>query len=391
YKFRPNSAFSHLTGLGQDYDPDAKLVFYPTASNSHNCVLYIRQSYDLDSDKFYSNSHFGEFWIGARPKLKDFADALDIEVKELDNFVKDIKTDKTAQTKNILTLNSAQLLEATDELRLVKLPEEIEQMRQAITITKKGFDEVIKQLDKAKQFARGERWIEGIFHQWAILEGNQEGYETIAAAGEHATTLHWIRNTGKIADGQLLLLDAGCEVDTLYTADITRTLPISKKFSSAQKDIYNLVLKAADAAFAVAKPGVKFSEVHNAAMNIIAQGLIDLKILQSSKLSEVLETQIHRRWMCHGTSHHLGIDVHDCAHAKKEFYIDGILKEGMIFTIEPGLYFKSFDSLVPDIYKGIGIRIEDDILITKNGAENLSVDFPRDIKSVENWMSQLSA
>ncbi|MDR3128519.1 MAG: aminopeptidase P family protein [Bifidobacteriaceae bacterium] len=382
YKFRPASAFSHLTGLGQDYDPEAKLVFYPTNS-SYTAVLYIRPPYDLTSDKFYSNSYYGEFWIGSRPKLIDFANATGLTTKSLSDYAKDIKSQKF-----ILTLQDPQLLEVTDQLRLIKLPEEIKQLKKAVAVTKKGFEAVIKQLDKAKLYDRAERYLEGVFHQQAITLGNQEGYETIVAAGHHATILHWIRNTGQIKDGELLLLDAGCEVDSLYTADITRTMPISGSFSTAQKDIYNLVLKAANAGFTKAKPGNKFIDVHNAAMREIAQGLIDLGILKIS-LDEVLDKQLHRRWMCHGTSHHLGIDVHDCDHVKKDGYINGTLKEGMVFTIEPGLYFKTFDNLIPDIYKGIGIRIEDDVLITKNGCENLSQDFPRDAQSVENWVINL--
>ena len=187
------------------------------------------------------------------------------------------------------------------------------------------------------------------------------------------------------------MVDAGVEADSLYTADITRTLPVSGKYTPAQKEIYLAVLEAADAAFAVAKPGIKFREIHAAAMKVIAQKTADWGILPVSAEESLDENkQFHRRWMVHGTSHHLGIDVHDCAQARKEMYLDAELKEGMIFTIEPGLYFHEDDLLAPEKFRGIGIRIEDDVLVTATGVENLSRALPRDPDEIEAWMAKLS-
>jgi Xaa-Pro aminopeptidase len=237
---------------------------------------------------------------------------------------------------------------------------------------------------------RGERVLEGEFHAHAIATGNTVGYETIVASGANATTLHWMRNTSDLQDGELLLIDAGVEVDSLYTADITRTFPIDGKFNYWQRQIYEAVLAAADAAFKVVRPGNRFRDVHDAAMEVIVEKLISLKILTVSADQALSPTgQEHRRWMFHGTSHHLGLDVHDCARARNEMYYDGILQPGMVFTIEPGLYFKPDDLLVPNEYRGIGVRIEDDILVTETGAKNLSASIPRMPEHVESWMSTL--
>jgi Xaa-Pro aminopeptidase len=152
------------------------------------------------------------------------------------------------------------------------------------------------------------------------------------------------------------------------------------------------VLDAADAAFAVAKPGARFRDVHAAAMEVIAARLEEWGFLPDGvTAADALgdDGQQHRRWMVHGTSHHLGLDVHDCAQARRELYLDGVLEPGMVFTIEPGLYFKADDLAVPEEFRGIGVRIEDDVLITEDGNENLSAALPRRPEDVEAWMASL--
>jgi Xaa-Pro aminopeptidase len=263
-------------------------------------------------------------------------------------------------------------------------------MRQAVASTVRGFEDIVRALPHSVGINKGERVIETAFFARARLEGNDLGYDTIAAAGKNACVLHWISNDGEVKPDELVLIDAGVEMDSLYTADITRTLPVSGKYSKTQREIYLAVLEAADAAFAVAKPGVKFREVHAAAMKVIAQKTAEWGILPvSSEESLDSSKQFHRRWMVHGTSHHLGIDVHDCAQARKEMYLDAELQEGMIFTIEPGLYFHEDDLLAPKEFRGIGIRIEDDVLVTKDGVENLSRALPRTPDEIEAWMASL--
>jgi Xaa-Pro aminopeptidase len=200
--------------------------------------------------------------------------------------------------------------------------------------------------------------------------------------------LHWIQNDGPVKPGELLLLDAGVELESLYTADVTRTIPISGTFNPTQRKIYEAVLEAADAAFAIAKPGVLFRELHEAAMEVIAKKMIEWGFIDIT-LEEALagDRQLHRRWMVHGTSHHLGMDVHDCDKARREMYRDAELRPGMVFTIEPGLYFQPDDLRVPAEFRGIGVRIEDDVLVTADGVENLTAGLPRHPDEVEAWIA----
>ena len=180
------------------------------------------------------------------------------------------------------------------------------------------------------------------------------------------------------------------ETDALYTADVTRTVPVGGTFSPAQRRVYDVVLAAQEAGLAAARPGNTFKDIHAAAIRVIAEHLLEWGLLpEGVTLEQTLDAekgQYHRRWMVHGTSHHLGIDVHDCALALREDYLEGELREGMVLTVEPGLYFKSDDLLVPEELRGIGVRIEDDVVITADGCRNLSVMLPRTADEVEAWV-----
>jgi Xaa-Pro aminopeptidase len=382
YRYRPHAAFAHLTGWGSRTVADSVLVI-DTKQNKD--ILFLRPTAGKDSDEFFANPAIGEFWVGARPTLEEISSLLDIETRDLAELVAYLEgADK-------LDLENQELAQFVSELRLIKDSYEIEQMRLAVAASVRGFEDIVRVLPKSVGIPKGERVIETAFFARARQEGNDLGYDTIAAAGKNACVLHWISNDGEVKQGELVLVDAGVEADSLYTADITRTLPVSGKFTEAQKDIYLAVLEAADAAFAIAKPGIKFREIHAAAMKVIAQKTADWGILPVSAEESLDENkQFHRRWMVHGTSHHLGIDVHDCAQARKEMYLDAELKEGMIFTIEPGLYFHADDLLAPEKFRGIGIRVEDDVLVTANGVENLSRALPRKPDEIEAWMAKLS-
>jgi len=262
-------------------------------------------------------------------------------------------------------------------------------MRLAIAATKSGFDDVIADLEHVIAHPRGERVVEGTFNRRARMDGNTVGYDTIAASGPHACILHWTRNDGPVIPGDLILIDAGVELESYYTADITRTLPVSGAFTEVQRRVYDAVLEAADAAFSIVRPGIRFRDVHAEAMKVIAAKTAEWGLLPvPAETALEPEHQEHRRYMVHGTSHHLGIDVHDCAAARREMYLDGIVEAGMVFTIEPGLYFQPDDLSVPEGYRGIGVRIEDDILVTADGAERLSAGIPRTAAEVEAWLAR---
>ena len=386
YPFRAHSAFAHLTGWAADAEPDSVLVFEPRSAEAedagHDVTLYFRERADRTTTEFYADATVGEFWIGPRPSLAGVAADLDVATDHLAVF--EASADDVA-------LGDADLDRVVSELRLVKDEYEIAEMRRAVDITARGFDDIIHALPEAAKHARGERVVEGVFHRRAREDGNGEGYDTISASGPHACYLHWTRNDGAVMPGDLILVDAGVEADSLYTADITRTLPVNGRFSDVQRKVYETVLEAADAAFAVARPGVKFREVHEAAMKVIATRVAEWGVLPVSA-EEALDADAggqHRRYMVHGTSHHLGIDVHDCAQARREMYYEGVLEAGMVFTIEPGLYFQIDDLTVPEELRGIGVRIEDDILMTEDGPVNLSADIPRTAEDVEAWITRV--
>lgn len=380
YRFRPHSAFAHLTGWGSATVPDSVLVL-DTPDNRE--ILFLRPTAGKGTDEFFANPAIGEFWVGARPTLEQVSSLLGIETRSIDEYEDYLKG------REVVTLEDASLAEFVSELRLIKDAYEIAQMREAVAASVRGFEEVAKNLGRAKAHPRGERIVEGAFFTQARAEGNDLGYETIAASGAHACTLHWIINDGQVKDGDLLLLDAGVEVDSLYTADVTRTIPVSGRFTDVQREIYEAVREAADAAFAAAKPGVKFREIHAAAMQVIAAKTAGWGLLPfSAEESLQADKQFHRRWMVHGTSHHLGLDVHDCAQARREMYLDAELQPGMVFTIEPGLYFQPDDLLVPAEFRGIGVRIEDDVLVTETGVENLTAALPRKSEDVEAWLAK---
>jgi Xaa-Pro aminopeptidase len=388
YMFRAHTAFSHLTGWGSATVADSVLVIDARGKNA-KAILFFRETAGHDSDEFFANAAIGEFWVGKRPGLNQVSALLDIETRSLTGYKTFLKTVPKEKVRNLN--KDAKLAEYVSELRFVKDAFEISEMRKAVAATVKGFEAAARSLKQAVGHPRGERIVETAFYSQARIEGNGLGYETISASGPHACTLHWITNDGPVNKNDLILLDAGVEVDSLYTADVTRTLPVSGKFTDIQRKIYEAVLEAADAAFKVAKPGVKFSDVHQAAMAVIAKKTAEWGLLSvTAEVSLNQDVQLHRRWMVHGTSHHLGMDVHDCGQARREMYMDAKLKPGMVFTIEPGLYFHQDDMSVPKEYRGIGVRIEDDVLVTKTGVENLSAALPRKSKDVEKWLAKFS-
>ena len=428
YPYRAHSAFAHLTGWGADTVPGSVLVLEP-AGMGHVATVHLREAAGRDSDEFYANSDIGEFWVGARPSLADVATELGLATGSLRDFLESgldgldwavptlvirdadpvltTRIDalrgplvehaeegapdepRTERAQRVEGATDADLARDASELRLVKDAYEIEQMRLAIAATKSGFDDVIADLEHVIAHPRGERVVEGTFNRRARMDGNTVGYDTIAASGPHACILHWTRNDGPVIPGDLILIDAGVELESYYTADITRTLPVSGAFTEVQRRVYDAVLEAADAAFSIVRPGIRFRDVHAEAMKVIAAKTAEWGLLPvPAETALEPEHQEHRRYMVHGTSHHLGIDVHDCAAARREMYLDGIVEAGMVFTIEPGLYFQPDDLSVPEGYRGIGVRIEDDILVTADGAERLSAGIPRTAAEVEAWLAR---
>lgn len=400
FRFRPHSDFVWLTGCQVS---DAVLVLEPLGGRGHEAVLYLRPRAPRDaSDEFWRDRVYGELWAGRRPSLAEVAAAYGLVTRHLDELdgalsrggpvrVRrgvDPAVERAAGTGGAdhATDRDGELAAVLAELRLVKDAWELDQLADAVAITERGFADVVAELPRAVEL--GERWIEGTFWRRARLEGNDVGYSSIVAGGPHATTLHWIDNDGPVRPGDLLLLDMGAENRELYTADVTRTLPVSGRFTPLQRDLYTLVYDAQSAGIAAVRPGARFRDFHRAGMTVLAHGLADLGLLPCSAEEALDEdSTVYRRWTLCGSGHMLGLDVHDCARARAGAYLDGVLEPGHVLTVEPGLYLQADDLLLPEELRGTGIRIEDDLVVTEDGARLLSATLPRAPDDVEAWLA----
>lgn len=395
YPFRASSDFVWLTGSAQ---PEAVLVMIPE-SGTHSATLFMRKSAPRnESEEFYRDRVHGSLWTGPRPSLPEVSATLGLPTRPLDELDAVLRSlpnplvlrgfDPAVDASVAPSPDDEKLGVTLSDLRLVKDDWEIAQLAEAADASIRGFADVVRELGNAKQTS--ERWIEGTFWRRARVDGNDIGYGSIAAAGEHACVLHWTRDDGPVRDGDLLLLDAGVEARSLYTADVTRTLPVNGHFSPAQRRVYDLVYEAQDAALAAVRPGAAFHDYWRAAHEVLAKGLVSWGILPESAADlDGPDGDLHRRYTLHGTGHMLGLDVHDCAAARKEVYHEGILEVGYVLTVEPGLYFQTDDLTVPVELRGIGVRIEDDVVVTSDGCRNLTAELPREPAAVEAWMAEL--
>ncbi len=399
YPFRPGSDFVYLTG---DHDPDGVLVLRPSGSG-HDAVLYTRERNSKDTDAFF-RSRDGELWVGRRHTLGEKSTELGVETAPYADLGRALADCAPARTRVLRGLDpnvdravlayepdtavrrDRELARVISELKLTKDEWEIAQLQEAIDATVRGFEDVARVLPADRGVK--ERLLEGVFGLRARTDGNDVGYGSIVGAGAHATILHWVRNTGVTRPGELLLMDMGVEGRNLYTADVTRTLPVSGTFTPLQRQVYDIVHASQQAGMDFIKPGVVFRDVHNVCMRVLAEGLHDLGLLPVS-VDEAMEptSTVYRRWTLHGFGHMLGVDVHDCTYARKETYREGPLAEGYVLTVEPGLYFQPEDDLVPEELRGIGVRIEDDVVVTADGCRNLSAGLPRSSGEVETWLA----
>lgn len=405
YPFRGSSQLAWLTA---QTEADAVLVMFPHDSG-HRSVLYLAQYAQPGQARYFTDRVHGAVWVGNVPSLEDTSAVLGIETRPLAALRSDLEPYRDAEAAVLTGIDPAldallprarrdQLVRELDELRLVKDAWELDRLREACDATVRGFTDVAREIAVVRdRDVRGERWLEGTFWRRARLEGNEVGYTSIVGAGNHATTLHWWRNHGRVESGQLLLADMGVETDSLYTADVTRTLPVSGEWTADQLRVYRAVQEAQAAGVAEVKAGADFYAAHRAAMWVLADHLHSWGVLPVSAEVACADDPdqpgagLHRRYTLHGTSHMLGIDVHDCALARTERYRGGALEAGYVLTVEPGLYFQVNDRTVPPELRGIGVRIEDDIVVTDSEPINLSEALPRDPDDVTAWLRESQA
>ncbi|MET9406324.1 aminopeptidase P family protein [Streptomyces sp. NPDC002935] len=395
YPFRPYSGYVHLTG---DQTRDGALVLEPRAEGGHDAHCYQLPRDSRDSDEFWTGMT-AELWMGRRRSLAESQQVLGLPCRDIRAISEDlagsgvptrvVRGHAPAIEAALVTDEDrdAELEEALSGLRLVKDAWEIGELRRAVDSTVRGFTDVVRELSQA--VATSERWIEATFFRRARVEGNDVGYGSICAAGEHATIMHWVENDGPVRPGELLLLDAGVETRTLYTADVTRTLPISGTFTPLQRKVYDAVYAAQEAGMAAVKPGARYRDFHDAAQWSMTERLVAWGFIEGP-VERAFDLGLQRRFTMAGTGHMLGLDVHDCARARNEDYVGGVLEPGMVLTVEPGLYFQPDDLTVPEEWRGIGVRIEDDLLVTDDGYENLSGALPRSADEVEAWMGEFA-
>jgi Xaa-Pro aminopeptidase len=394
HQVRSGSDYVYLTG---DQTAGGVLVVAPAPAGDDD-VLYLQAPQGRETKDFYDDAANGELWVGPRPSLDARAEAFGIACRPLGELA-----GRLGQLDEAMVCGPAEpalaglpardetlaggdrlLAALISELRLIKDAWELAELRRAIELTIDAYGDV-RSLCRDRA-AVGEREVEMAFISRARREGNGPGYHPIAAGGAHATTLHWSSNDGIVGAHDLLLLDAGVEVDSLYTGDLTRTWPVGGRFSDTQRRIYEHVLAAEQAAIATLRPGARFRDYYDASARTLAEGLEDLGVLPvSARESLDPECGLHRRWTLCAPGHMLGLDVHDCSRAREETYIGGELRPGMVLTVEPGIYLQANDELVPEAMRGTGVRIEDDILITDDGHEVLSRRLPKTVEDLEEW------
>lgn len=382
HPYRQDSNFYYLTGFKED---NSALVFIKT-KNEVKTVMFVHKK-----DKTL------ELWNGERLGAKEaksrfFVDEVYINddfKKKFKEFIKDKKNifcelgSKKRDVKKVLKLTKDfktkhDIRPLIQKMRLIKSAAEIGLIRESIAVTTKAHHRAMSINKKGKFEYQLQAEIE---HEFKINAAYSDAYTSIVACGNSANTLHYIKNDKPLESGKLILIDAGCE-HNYYASDITRTIPVNGKFTKAQKELYGLVLETQLKIISMIKPHVKRTHLQKCAERLLTEGMIELGILKGS-YKKAIKLLKHKKYYPHGIGHWMGIDVHDPAPYKDDKHQEIALQKGMVLTIEPGIYIDKDDQSVPEAYRGIGIRIEDDILVTKDGYENLSSGIAKSIEEIE--------
>ena len=396
YPFRQDSNFYYLTGFNE---PDAVLLLMPGRLAGESVVFCRNRDKLMEIWNGYRAGPEGvvaDYAINEAHPIDEIDDVLptllngmsriyysigqhdefDRQIRQWLNSIRSKVRQGAVAPSELVTLD---LL--LNEMRLIKSDAEKEMMRQAGEISAQGH---IKAMQLCKP-GMMEYQLEGeILHHFAMNGCRQPAYSTIVGGGANACILHYVENDQVLQDGDLVLIDAGCELDH-YAGDITRTFPVNGCFSAEQKAIYQLVLDAQEACIALAKPGVLWDAVHEESIRVLTQGLLDLGLLQGT-LENQIDAGGYREFYMHRIGHWLGMDVHDVG----DYKVEGEwrpLEPGMVMTVEPGIYIAPDNDQVEARWRGIGIRIEDDVLITEQGCEILTASVPKAIDEIEALMA----
>jgi len=382
FPYRQNSNFYYLTGFKED---NAALVIVKSQKKSKTYLFVHKKDKTM------------ELWTGKRVGEKKAQKLFEVDgvftwdafesktaalIKESFNVYFDFKMEDervNAIAKSAKHLHAHHnIASCIEELRLIKSDAEVALIKKALSITKEAHHFAMKNAKNRAYEFELQAEIEYIFKKNGAYN---DAYTSIVACGNSANTLHYISNDKKLVDGELILIDAGCEYE-YYASDITRSIPVSGHYSEAQKELYEMILQVEKEIIAMVKPNIMRSSLQKKSEELLTQGLINLGILQGS-LKKLIKEKKHKKYYPHGIGHWMGIDVHDQAPYKNAKGKEIALRAGMVMTIEPGIYIDKNDKDAPKRFRGIGIRIEDDILVTKEGYENLSQDIAKEIHEIE--------
>lgn len=398
YKYRTDSDFYYLTGFAE---PNSVAVFAPNHPE-HKFILFVRprdpERETWDGKRAGLEGAVSDFGADIAYSINELDEKLPLYVKNTEQLFYTIGQFPEFDEKIISMLSSLRrkgrageyapsaIIETgkvLHEMRLFKTADEMEVMKKANYISQEAHIQAMKNVKPGMYEYEIEGLIDNVFRKNGSYAA---AYNSIVGTGVNATILHYVDNNKQLQDGDLLLIDAGAEYG-YYAGDITRTFPVNGKFTQAQKDVYEVVLEAQKQATEIVKPGIRFIDVHNKAVEVLTEGMVKIGLLQGD-VETLIKEEKYKQFYMHKTGHWLGMDVHDVGRYFEKDSESRTLEAGMVMTIEPGLYIQENTVGVPEQYIGIGIRIEDDILVTETGFENLSERVPKEVSEIESLMAQ---
>lgn len=382
HPYRQDSNFYYLCGFKED---NSALMFIKTKKGLKTALFVHKKDKTLE---LWNGKRLGvkeakkRFLVDEVYEIDEFKDIFKASIKGKKNIYFEINSKKSTLNKILKSTKffkeKLDIIAHVQKMRLIKSASEIKLIRESIAITAKAHHRAMSMNKEGKYEYQLQAEVE---HEFRHNAAYSDAYTSIVACGNNANTLHYIENSKPLVDGELILIDAGCE-HNYYASDITRTIPVNGKFSEPQKELYNLVLDTQLKVISMIKPKIMRSRLQEEAEKLLTEGMIKLGILNGS-VKKAIKEQKHKKYYPHGIGHWMGIDVHDPAPYRDKNNKEIALREGMVLTIEPGLYIDKDDKSVPKKFRGIGIRIEDDILVTKDGCENLSSSIAKTIEEVE--------
>lgn len=387
FPFRQNSNFYYLTGFLED----SAILVMIKKEGLHQSILFLHPKDPLkemwEGKRLGVEKSVERLGIDQSFDIKDFETELVSLVRKTQTLyvqahdtksISVVHTCKQAKDSHLFPLVTEDIDALVLRLRRKKQPYEIKMIKEALALTKKAHHAAMALASPSKYEYEIMALVEYLFKSGGA---SGDAYTSIVAGGNNANVLHYIENNNRLRDGDLILMDAGSEF-ALYASDITRTFPVNGKFSTPQKELYNMVLQTQKEVIAEIKPGVLRSDLSDKAIRMLSGSLKEIGVLHQS-LDEIVENELYKPYYPHGIGHWMGLDVHDPVAYKDANDKEYAFETGDVLTVEPGLYLDASDESIPKAFRGIGIRIEDNILLTDKGHENLSSEIVKEVEDIE--------